>query len=124
MALAHAALSVGSIDWNLNPTLVLGIALLLVAYFAGIGPLRRRYHLGPPADERQIAAFLAGTVVLVLALVSPLDELGDRYLFSAHMVQHMLLIVVCPPLWLLGTPEWLLAPLLRPRPVLFAGRVL
>lgn len=112
------------LSWNLDPVLVLGIALLTAGYFYGIGPLRRRYRLGPPADERQMASFLAGTVVMAVALVSPLDALGDRYLFSAHMEQHMLLAVVCPPLWLLGTPGWLLAPLLRRRPVLLAARAL
>ncbi len=44
---------------------------------------------------------------MFLALVSPLDELGDEYLFSAHMVQHLLITVVVPPLWLVGTPGWL-----------------
>ncbi|HEX6818627.1 MAG TPA: cytochrome c oxidase assembly protein [Ktedonobacterales bacterium] len=112
------------LEWNLDPTLVLGIAGLIVGYFYAIGPLRRRLSLGPPATDRQIAAFLAGTVTLALALMSPLDTLGDRYLFSAHMVQHMLLVVAVPPLALLGTPGWLFSPLLRHRAVLFVGRAL
>jgi cytochrome c oxidase assembly factor CtaG len=44
-------------------------------------------------------------VTLLLALVSPLDALGDDYLFSAHMLQHELLVVVVPPLLLLGLPK-------------------
>lgn len=55
----------------------------------------------------QQIAFHLGTLVGLMALVSPLDELGDRFLFSAHMVQHLLLMFVTVPLWLVGTPGWL-----------------
>ncbi len=57
--------------------------------------------------------FLAGDAFLVLALVSPLDRLADRYLFSAHMLQHMLLVFGTAPLLVAGSPGWLLAPVLR-----------
>ncbi len=49
--------------------------------------------------------FLAGVLVLLLALESPLDVLGDTYLFSAHMLQHQILILAVPPLLLLGLPR-------------------
>jgi putative membrane protein len=124
-ALANVAIATTPpIDLNLDPTPLLGIALLVVGYFYAIGPLRRRYNLGPPAGDRRVAAFLAAVVTLVVALLSPLDALGDRYLFSAHMVQHMLLAVVFPPLSLLGIPGWLLTPPLRRRPALLVGRAL
>ena len=110
--------------WNLDPILWLGIVGLVAAYFYAIGPLRRRYQLGPPVASRQIAYFLLGTLTLAFALVSPLDFIGDHYLFSAHMIQHMLLIVVAPPLWLLGTPGWLLAPLFRREPVRQITRII
>jgi putative membrane protein len=110
--------------WNLDPILWLGIIGFVVAYFYAIGPLRQRYHLGPPATSRQIAYFLLGTITLAVALVSPLDFIADRYLFTAHMIQHMLLVVVAPPLWLLGTPGWLLAPLFRREPVRRIARVI
>jgi cytochrome c oxidase assembly factor CtaG len=108
-------------EWNLDPTIFLGTALLCGAYLYAVGPLRKRYGWGPEVKRGQIAAFLIGTAVMLLALVSPLDELGDEYLFSAHMVQHLLITVVAPPLWLLGTPGWLVRVLLR-QPVI--GRVL
>jgi putative membrane protein len=57
--------------------------------------------------------------IMFLALVSPLDELGDSYLFSAHMVQHLCLTIVGPPLLLIGTPGWLVDSLLR-KPVIFS----
>jgi cytochrome c oxidase assembly factor CtaG len=112
------------LTWNLDPILWLGIGGFVAAYFYAIGPLRRRYQLGPPATSRQVAYFLLGTITLAFALVSPLDFIGDHYLFSAHMIQHMLLVVVAPPLWLLGTPGWLLAPLFRREPVRQITRVI
>ena len=57
-----------------------------------------------------------------LALVSPLDELGDSYLFSAHMVQHLFLTIIGPPLLLLGTPAWLVKPLLHQRTAFLIAR--
>ena len=62
-------------------------------------------------------SFALGILVLVLALESPLDPLGDDYLFSAHMAQHLFLILIVPPLLLLGIPEraarkWLRVPLI------------
>lgn len=101
------------LQWNFDPVLILGIALFTAAYFYALGPLRRRYGWAETVDRRQVAYFVAGTVVLFFALCSPLDTLGDDYLFSAHMIQHMLLAIVVPPLWLLGTPEWMLAPLFK-----------
>jgi cytochrome c oxidase assembly factor CtaG len=56
--------------------------------------------------------------VLVLALLSPIGQLADGYLFSAHMLQHLLLVLVVPPLALLG-----LEPLLAMRPNPRAARV-
>jgi len=48
-----------------------------------------------------------------VSLMSPIHELSDTYLFSAHMLQHVLLTLVAPPLLILGMPGWLLRPLLR-----------
>ena len=53
-------------------------------------------------------------MVIFVALLSPIHELSNSYLFSAHMVQHVLLTLVAPPLLVLGTPDWLIRPLLRP----------
>ncbi len=114
MILAHLA-STGSLwlQWNLDPILVLGICGFTGAYFYAATVLRVRYGWAQTIDRGKMVAFCAGTLVLILALNSPLDALGDQYLFSAHMVQHMLIALVAPPLWLLGTPDWMLAPLLR-----------
>lgn len=101
------------LDWNLNPVVLLGLALIVGAYFYALGPLRRRYHLAERVDRAKVGYFVAGSVILALTLVSPLDALSDTYFFSAHMIQHMLISVVTPPLWLLGTPGWMITPLFR-----------
>jgi putative membrane protein len=63
----------------------------------------------PPG--RQVA-FIGGLVVMLIALATPLDTIGDQYLFTAHMLQHLLLTLVAAPLLLGGTPAWLLRQVL------------
>ena len=91
--------------WDLHPSVVIGLVLLggLYAYLGGLG-----------APRRQVASFAAALGVLFLALNGPLHNLSDGYLFSAHMVQHLILTLAFPPLLLYGTPAWVVRPLLRP----------
>jgi putative membrane protein len=91
--------------WDIHPSVVIGLALLggLYVYLGGLA-----------APRRQVASFAAALVVLGLALNGPLHDLSDSYLFSAHMVQHLVLMLVFPPLLLYGTPGWVVRPLLRP----------
>ncbi len=102
------------VAWDWDPTIVAGCLGLLVAY--GLA-LRFRLTL-------QATAWAGGVLVLLLSLVSPIDALGDTYLFSAHMLQHLLLVLVVPPLLLLGVPAALWERLLRWRPADVAERVL
>lgn len=60
----------------------------------------------------QDAAFVAGLAAMFLSLNGPLHDISDYYLFSGHMVQHLVLTIVSPPLLLLGTPGWMLRPAL------------
>jgi putative membrane protein len=80
--------------WPLDPTVVAGIAAL------GVGHAVLARRLGAP--RRCSLYFAAGLLVIWGALESPLDTLGDHSLQSAHMVQHMLLVAIAPPLLLLG----------------------
>ena len=100
--------------WHGHPDAILGLALVQGAYLLCVGPIRKRYRLADEADPRQTANFTAGVLVVLVALVSPIHVLSDNYLFSVHMLQHVLLTLVAPPLILLGMPEWLIRPLLRP----------
>lgn len=118
-------------DWRLAltawvwwPSVVAGITTLTIAYLAAVGPLRERFPGSSPLSRSQVRWYLLGLGVILFALVSPLDVLGDEYLFSAHMTQHVLITLVAPPLLLLGTPGWLLRPALSLRGVALLARAL
>ncbi len=100
-------------NWNFQPSVLIGVAFLSGAYLAAIGPLRKNFRDAPPVSTGRIVSFLLGALTIFAALVSPIDEIGDHYLFSVHMLQHLLLTLAMPPLLLLGTPDWLLRPLLK-----------
>jgi len=110
--------------WSLHPSVLIGTGLLGALYFWGIGPLRRRLGLGPPPPVWRVASFCGGLIVLLFALNGPMHDLSDYYLFSAHMVQHLLLTLLLPPLLIAGTPGWLLRPLLQRPVVRTAARLL
>ncbi len=101
-------------QWNLDPSILIGTALIMGIYLYAVGLLRKPYKLIDGVRGRQVISFYLGVLVIFFALVSPLDEIGDRYLFSVHMVQHLLLTMIGSPLLLIGTPEVLLKPLIRP----------
>ena len=123
LALLHAQ----SFDWRvwkLYPSFMVGWLLLVAAYFLCIGPLRRRFSGSTPASARQVASFSFAMAAMVLSLQGPLHELSDYYLFSAHMVQHLVLILVMPPFLLAGIPEWMVRPALRVRAIRAAAKAL
>ena len=94
--------------WTWSPSILIGLAAWSMGYIILVGVLGTRNKWGNPVSTKQQAVFHLGTLVAFFALVSPLDHLSDEYLLSAHMVQHMLLLLVAPPLWLMGMPaDWL-----------------
>lgn len=97
-------------QWDVHPERSAVLIALGLLYAAGITRVGR--DRGGSAWG-QSGWFLAGLLALALAVQSPLHHLADRYLFSAHMVQHLLLTLVVPPLLLLGTPAWLVGPWLQ-----------
>ena len=107
-------------EWRVYPSFMAGWLLLAGAYLLMVGPLRHRFPGSAPVPARQVASFMGGLAIMFGALQGPLHELSDYFLFSAHMVQHLLLILVMPPFLLYGTPSWALRPLIR-RP--WAARV-
>ena len=108
--------------WHGHADALIGLTALQVAYLMAVGPLRERYHLADDVDPRQVATFSAGVLVIFVSLLSPIHVLSDQYLFSVHMLQHVLLTLVAPPLLILGTPDWLIRPLLRPDAIFRAAR--
>lgn len=80
-----------------------GLAVAAAWYAWGVRSLWRAAGRERGIGGAQLWAFGGGLVTLVMALVSPLDALGDA-LFSAHMTQHLLLILVAAPLIVMGEP--------------------
>jgi putative membrane protein len=82
--------------WTWNPAVLAFSGVLLAAYMLAFGLTRRILYL------------LAGLGVFVLTLVSPLNALADGYLFSAHMMQHILLLLIVPALLWMSLPRCVL----------------
>ena len=97
-------------SWSIDPFGCLVLAAIAVIYLRGW--LRVRCLVRGEYDHQRRAAFLAGMILLFIATESPLDTF-DHLFLSAHMTQHLLLMMVVPPLILLGHPT---VPLLRGLP--------
>lgn len=95
--------------WNLDPVLLGGLVLATWAYRRGVAR-RRPSH----ANARRDRCFVAAIAAVSVSLVSPLDALSG-VLASAHMVQHVLLVLVAAPLLALSAPT---TTLLRGSPAL------
>ena len=98
-------------SWSFDPTVLLGIVVLVALYGAGWRRARRPGERHPASVWRLIL-FAGGILTILVALVSPLDSLGDQ-LMVMHMVQHMLLIDIVPILLILGLTKVLLRPATR-----------
>jgi len=117
--------------WDLDPSVIVGCVTLAIAYVLACDLTPNLFPLGkgnsrrngdsrplsgtPPLKGRGrgLGLFLLGDFVMLLALISPLDVLADDYLFSAHMLQHMLLVLAVPPLLILGIPRNLAMSIVR-----------
>jgi len=97
--------------WSTDPGVIVAIVFTAAAYGACYRRARRR--TGRPYAP-QLLAFTAGLGLLTVALLSPLDAIGDRWLLSAHMLQHVLLADIAPALIVLGVGPPLLAHGLPP----------
>ena len=92
--------------WQFAP-LVSGALILLAAGYAGCAVRVRRQHRARPWPPARLAAFFAGLGVVALATESSIGAYDD-VLFSDHIIQHVLLIMVAPPLLITGRPLTLL----------------
>jgi putative membrane protein len=91
-------------SWGLDPTVVIPLFLTAWIYTRGVEEVWRRAGRGRGVRPGQAAAFAAGMLALAVAMVSPVDRVAES-LFWVHMVQHLLLIAVAPPLLVLGAPQ-------------------
>ncbi|MFA6961685.1 MAG: cytochrome c oxidase assembly protein [Opitutaceae bacterium] len=95
--------------WHNEPHLIGGLVLLGWLYALFTGPLRERIAPGQPYPRRLAIMFYLGLITFYLAVGSPLDQIGERYLLSGHMVQHIIIMDVSALLCLLGLPSWLVS---------------
>lgn len=114
-----------ALAWSLHPSVLLGVGLLGILYLWGVRRITRagsrppiqQHDVGagvsPPVSRWRVGSFIAGLVLMAASLNGPIHDLSDYYLFSAHMVQHLLLTLVVPPLLLGGAPREFIDPLLR-----------
>lgn len=89
--------------WAFQPSVLLGLALLAGIYIAGLRELQRRGRYGLLVRQRHVVSFALGVLTIFLALESPVDVISNQ-LFAVHMLQHVLLLCIAPPLLLLGKP--------------------
>jgi putative membrane protein len=102
--------------WEPHPDVLLLVGLLVAGYaiaLTRVGP--RTLPAGAPVASRfQVTCFGLGAFALLLGSEWPMHDLAEGYMYSVHMVQHLLFTMVAAPLLLLGTPGWLARRLLRP----------
>ena len=113
IALLHGGASLARATFSIHPSTVIGIAALVAVYeWAARAP---SVGARETISRRQRFAFHGGLVLLFFSLNGPLHDLSDQFLFSAHMVQHLMLALVIAPLLVMGTPAAMLRPVLRVR---------
>ena len=109
-------LHVGSPNWNtwkVYPSFLVGWLIFGGAYFLLAGPLRRHFRDSSPVPPLKVASFTLALLLMFVSLQGPLHELSDTFLFSAHMAQHLAVMLVMPPFLLYGIPGWMIRPVLR-----------
>jgi putative membrane protein len=90
--------------WTWDPWILTFLIVTAAVYLVGLVRSQRTTERGQRFATWPVGAFVLGWLVLVMALVSPVHAMGDS-LFSAHMVQHELLMVIAAPLLVIGRPE-------------------
>jgi putative membrane protein len=116
MVVAHGLAAIS--HWTWEPFTILGLTVSALVYVTGLSRLWRRAGPGRGIARWQAASFAAGVLTLALALLSPIAWLSEQ-LFSAHMTQHELLMLIAAPLLVMGQPGlvalWSLSPAGRAR---------
>lgn len=111
--------------WHPHPDVWLLIGVLAVGYtvlIRRVGPTKV-HAVERAVSRRQIATFVAGLVTLWIAGDWPVHDVSEQRLYSVHMVQHMLLTLVAPPLLMAGTPSWMWRVILGNRGIRIARQV-
>lgn len=111
--------------WEAHPDVWWALGGLAAAYWWALRSLGPRHAPGGVgATRRHKACFALGVVTLWVGADWPLHDIAEDYLYSVHMVQHLLFQLVAPPLLLLGIPAWMWRRLLSRRWLQTAWRLL
>ncbi len=94
--------------WHNEPILIGGLIFLGWLYAILAGPLRARLAPEQPYPFHHALKFYAALLCFYLAVGSPLDQVAERFLLSAHMLQHQIIIYPAAVLFLLGLPDWMI----------------
>ena len=115
------------LHWHTEPFLLIALLGMSWCYTLCSGPLRQRwdpYFHTRPFPRWKSFSFHSAVVIAYLAVGSPLDQLGEDYLFVLHMVQHMLLVYLIPLFMYLGLPSDLVDHVLEHRMIRAVWKVL
>ncbi len=114
--LAQAATTADVLAFHFHWDVIGLVAVLAFGYWYGIKRLAPRYApRGEPAvTRRQQWLYYAGLAALLVVRGWPVHDIGEGSLFSFHMIEHMAMAMVVPPLLLLGVPWWLMRVVVRP----------
>lgn len=112
------------LGWQFDPVLIGTLLTLGICYGLAMTVLRHKLAPHTPFPKRKAILFFLGIFILWAAEGSPLHDLSERYLLSAHMVQHLLINYFTAPLLIWGTPEWIFRPLLLNRFVKPVAKIL
>lgn len=103
-ALAHGGTDDGSaFGWNFDPWIVVPLSITFMLYAVGYIRLRSQARNSAISLDLSAALYAAGWLLLVSALVTPLHELGEVS-FTAHMIEHEIVMAVAAPLLVLARP--------------------
>lgn len=115
----HAGSMVWWKNWHIEPMILCG--LVIAAYAWAVQNAKRRGDIPPGEtghEARYLVPLISGLLLFYIAEGTPLHTLSEVYLFSAHMLQHVLLYFGAAPLLILGLPGWFAKPWIE-RPVLY-----
>ncbi len=116
-ALLHPIADLRWNDFSVHPSTVIGLAIIGALYEWRARAATGRTGDRPAPTPAQRLSFWAALALIFVSLNGPIHDLSDYYLFSAHMVQHLLLTLIMPPLLLFGLPGWMIRPVLLHRAV-------
>jgi putative membrane protein len=112
------------LGWQFDPVLLGSLLTASVLYILAVGLLRERLAPTEPFNRTRAFLFFLGIIIIYAAEGTPLHDLSERYSFSAHMVQHLILNYLAAPLLIWGCPTWLLRVILLNRVTKPVARIL